>query len=184
MGVELIYLYSYPGRTPTSTAAIFEVTDTVFELQIPLSELTGISLGDTIVFTFLSYSEGLTNWTTCWLYNQMYSLQPTIVSVDIKPGSYPNSINLGSKGVVPVAVLGSDTFDASTVDPTTVLFATASPVRWTMEDVNNDGYMDMLFFFKTQDLDLVAGNTEATLSGATLIGWPIQGTDTVNIVPK
>jgi len=182
-----IYLYSYPGRIPTSTAAIFAVTDTVFELRIPLSELGSISLGDTIVLTFLSYSEGLTNWSTCWLYNQIYTLQlppPIPVYVDIKPGSYPNSINLDSKGVVPVAVLSTVDFDASTVNPNTVHFAGAHPVRWVMEDVDYDGDMDMLFFFKTQDLELVAGSTEATLTGATLIGWPIQGTDTVNIVPK
>ena len=106
------------------------------------------------------------------------------VNIDIKPGSYPNSINLGSKGVVPVAVLGSEIFDASTVDPSTVEFANAHPVRWTMEDVNNDGYMDMLFFFNTRDLSLIGGSTEATLIGATVGGQSIQGTDTVNIVPK
>jgi len=114
-----------------------------------------------------------------------YDFEPFLnVNIDIKPGSYPNSINLGSKGVVPVAVLGSETFDASTVDPSTVEFANAHPVRWTMEDVNNDGYMDMLFFFNTRDLSLIGGSTEATLIGATVGGQSIQGTDTVNIVPK
>ena len=114
-----------------------------------------------------------------------YDFEPFLnVNIDIKPGSYPNSINLKSKGVVPVAVLGSDTFDASTVNPSTVLFAGAAPVRWTMEDVNNDGYMDMLFFFNTRDLSLIGGSTEATLIGATVGGQSIQGTDTVNIVPK
>ncbi len=29
----------------------------------------------------------------------------------IKPNSYPNSINLGSNGVVPVAIFGSTTFN-------------------------------------------------------------------------
>ena len=106
------------------------------------------------------------------------------VQVDIKPGSYPNSINLGSKGVVPVAVLTTVDFDASTVNPASVYFAGAAPVRWVMEDVDYDGDMDMLFFFKTQGLGLTAASTEATLTGATLGGTPIQGTDTVNIVPK
>ena len=105
------------------------------------------------------------------------------VEIDIKPGSYPNSINLKSKGLVPVAVLTTD-FDASTIDPETVLFAGASPVRSTLEDVNGDGELDMLFHFKTQDLSLTKDSTEATLTGSTDIGQPIQGTDTVNIVPK
>ena len=109
----------------------------------------------------------------------------TDVEIDIKPGSDPNSINLKSKGVVPVAVLSND-FAASTVDPETVEFAGADPVRWTLEDVDRDGDMDMLFHFKTQDLSLTASSTEATLTGDTSdpTNPHIIGTDTVNIVPK
>ena len=106
------------------------------------------------------------------------------VGIDIKPGSDPNSINLGSKGVVPVAVLTTDDFDSSNIDPTTVIFAGASPVRWTIEDVDGDGDMDLLFHFKTQELNLTESSTEATLTGETYGGNPIEGTDTVNIVPK
>jgi len=105
--------------------------------------------------------------------------------IDIKPCSYPNSINSKSKGVVPVAVLSTDDFDASSVDPRTVSFAGASPVRWTMEDVCPlDGKDDMLFHFKTQELDLTEDSTEAFLTGYTHAGEFIWGTDTVNIVPK
>lgn len=56
---------------------------------------------------------------------------------------------------------------ASTVDPDTVIFAGAEPVRWTMEDVDNDGDIDMLFHFNAQDLDLDENSTEATLLGTT-----------------
>jgi hypothetical protein len=112
------------------------------------------------------------------------SCEPKIeVSIDIKPGSDPNSINLKSKGVVPVAVLTTDNFDASTVDPATVLFAGAQPVRWTLEDVDGDGDEDLLFHFRTQELNLTSDSTEATLTGKTLDGvWAIEGTDAVNIV--
>jgi len=105
-------------------------------------------------------------------------------AIDIKPGSDPNSINLKSKGVVPVAVLTTDDFDASTIDPDTLVFAGASPVRWTLEDVDDDGDLDLLVHFKTQDLNLDEDSTEATLTGETDIGQTIEGTDTVNIVPK
>jgi hypothetical protein len=106
------------------------------------------------------------------------------VEVDIKPCSYPNSINLGSKGVTPVAVLTTDSFDASTIDPITVEFAGALPLRWVLEDVDYDGDIDMLFHFKTQELDLYGSSTDATLTGETTYGNPIIGTDSVNIVPS
>ena len=109
---------------------------------------------------------------------------PIPVEVDIKPGSDPNSINLKSKGVVPVAVLTTDDFDAGTVAPDTVEFAGASPKRWTMEDVDGDGDEDLLLHFKTQELNLAEDSTEATLTGETLDGVQIEGTDTVNIVPE
>ena len=92
-------------------------------------------------------------------------------------------INLGSKGVVAVAVLTTDDFDASTVDPVTLLFDDAFPLRWATEDVDSDGDKDLLLLFKTQELDLDEGSTEATLAGETFAGVPIQGSDTVNIVP-
>ncbi len=106
------------------------------------------------------------------------------VTIDIKPGSDPNSINLKSKGVVPVAVLTTEDFDASTIDPTTVEFAGAPPVRSTLEDVDGDGDVDMLFHFKTQELeDLDENSTEATLYSYDPLNRLI-GTDSVNIVPK
>lgn len=55
------------------------------------------------------------------------------VSIDIKPCSFPNSINLKSKGVMPVDILTTEDFDATAVDPTTVLFGAtgteATPVH-------------------------------------------------------
>ncbi len=111
--------------------------------------------------------------------------QAVPVTIDIKPGGDPNSINLESQGVTPVAVLTTDDFDAGTIDPDTVLFAGASPVRSTMEDVDGDGDDDMLFHFKTQDLkNLNEDSTEATLKGETRGGTLIEGIDSVNIVPK
>lgn len=38
------------------------------------------------------------------------------VTLDIKPGSCPNPVNPGSRGVVPMALVGSDSFDVADVD--------------------------------------------------------------------
>ena len=106
---------------------------------------------------------------------------PFLVEVDIKPGSRSNTINLGSRSALPVAILTNMEFDASDVDPDTVLFAGAAPVRWGMETVDRDEDLDLLLYFKIQELDLDATSTEATLTGETFSGMPIRGTDSVKI---
>jgi len=113
------------------------------------------------------------------------------VTIDIKPGSYPNPINLGSKGVVPVAIFSSVSFDAGRVDVPTVELAGA-PVAIKgkkymahLEDVNGDGFLDLVLQFETQRLD--AGKFEngfAILTGKTLDGQDFQGRDEVVLVPR
>jgi len=110
------------------------------------------------------------------------------VDLDIKPGSFPNSINVKSMGVVPVAILGSASFDVTTVDVTTLEFGPdgATPAHAQeghLEDVNEDGFTDLVAHFRQKETGLAKGDTEATLTGATLGGTPISGTDSVNTAP-
>ena len=44
------------------------------------------------------------------------------VTATIRPGGDPNSVNPTSQGVIPVAILGSDTFDVADVDVDTLAF--------------------------------------------------------------
>jgi len=106
------------------------------------------------------------------------------IDIDIKPGSFPNPINLKSKGNVPVAILSSPTFDATTVDRSTVLFADTSPlpIGESPEDVNGDGLPDVILHFSTQSLNLQLSDTEACLTGKTLGGQDFEGCDSVLIV--
>lgn len=105
------------------------------------------------------------------------------VVIDIKPGSDINAINLKAKGVVPVAVLTTGVFSAAKVNPATVQFAGAAPLRWTLEDVDADGDKDMLFHFRTEQLNLDQNSTQAILTGETTEGVAFQATDAVRIVP-
>ncbi len=107
------------------------------------------------------------------------------VSIDIKPGSDPNSINLKSKGVVPVAILTTPDFDATEVVPETVVFGpgAAHAEKSALEDVDDDGDLDMILHFKMQEIGLTEEDTEATLYGQTEAGLSIMGVDTVRIVP-
>jgi hypothetical protein len=83
------------------------------------------------------------------------------VTIDIKPGSYPNSINLGSNGVVPVAILSTSDFDATLISADTVFLAGSGvAVRGKgnntlahEEDVNADGLMDLVVQVLTENLD-------------------------------
>ena len=72
-----------------------------------------------------------------------YTPEETGIAIDIKPGTFPNSINPRSKGVIPVAILTTDTFDATTIDQTTVRFGPngtePAPVQSALEDVDGDG---------------------------------------------
>ena len=112
------------------------------------------------------------------------------MTIDIKPGNEQNNINLNSKGVVPVAILTTDEFDAATVDPTTAQFAGAVPEHWSLEDIDNDGDDDLMFHFRTQELNLDQDSTEATLTAQLTgqitaqvsSGTIVSGTDKVQIV--
>lgn len=107
------------------------------------------------------------------------------VEIDIKPGSNPNSINPHSKGVIPVAILTTDDFNAATVDVETVRFGPdgAQAEHWALEDVDNDGDEDIILHFRTQDTGIRAGDTEAELAGKTWNGWSIHSCDLVRTVP-
>ena len=101
------------------------------------------------------------------------------VGIDIKPGSDPNSINLGSNGVVPVAILSSAEFDATTVDPGTVELAGAGvavkgkgdKLHASVEDVNGDGLNDLSLKISTQNFVPESfQNGSAILTGVTFGG--------------
>lgn len=107
------------------------------------------------------------------------------VSIDIKPGSYPNSIYLNAKGVIPVAILTTPTFDASTVNSTSVRFGPfeAVAIHYALKDVDGDGDIDMILQFETLATGIKPSDTQAMLTGMTVGGIHIEGTDSVRVVP-
>jgi hypothetical protein len=115
------------------------------------------------------------------------------VDIDIKPGSDPNSINCyNDKGIITLAILTTDDFDATTVDHSSVTFEEASEthidsksghLRRHEEDVDGDGDTDLVFHFRQGDTDLTCESVDGTLTGETFDGQTIEGTDAVNMVP-
>jgi hypothetical protein len=108
------------------------------------------------------------------------------IQIDIKPSSFPNSINPKSNGVIPVAILTTDAFDATTVDPLSVRFgpkgAKEVHKKGHIEDVNHDGELDLVLHFKTQATGITCSDTSASLMGETVDGEAIQGFDSIKTV--
>ncbi len=110
-----------------------------------------------------------------------------VVPIDIKPGSDPNSINPKSKDVIPVAILTTPTFDATTVDPLSVRFgpggASEAHNRGHIEDVDGDGDLDLVLHFAVSQTGIAPGDTQACLTGKTTSGLNIIGCDAIRTVP-
>jgi len=112
----------------------------------------------------------ITEWALLTLEKVAPPTPVITVYVDIKPGSWPNPINIASQGVFAVAICGTEDFDVMTIDPATVkIYAEeieegVSPLCWHYEDVatpymgppggghalRGDGYLDLVFHFDTQ----------------------------------
>ena len=111
------------------------------------------------------------------------------ISIDIKPGSSDNSINLGSTGALPVALLSTASFDATSVDPLTVTLANAAArikgkgqPQASIQDVNGDSRNDLLVHIDTSALVLTSSSVGATLRGMTHSGVAVMGSDRVRVV--
>jgi uncharacterized repeat protein (TIGR01451 family) len=114
------------------------------------------------------------------------SIPSAVPEIDIKPNICPNSINPKSKQVIALAILTTDTFDATTVDPLTVKFgpngATEAHGKGHIKDVDGDSDLDLVLHFKVQDTGIACGDTSASLTGETFSGEPIEGSDSINTV--
>jgi hypothetical protein len=123
------------------------------------------------------------------------------VAVDIHPMSWPNPLNVGKKGVLPVAILGTEGFDVTQIDPATILLEGVASLRWALEDVGTvgdplagpDGFTDLTLKFDAQAIVAVLGPVNdgdvvvLHLTGnlkAEFDGTPIEGEDVVWIIKK
>jgi len=108
---------------------------------------------------------------------------PLQVALDVSPGKFPNRIHPKSRKNIAVAILTTATFNATTVNAATVRFGAtgieAAPVKYALKDVNKDGAPDMLLRFKTRDTGIGCGQTSASLTGETVGGQALQGSDAI-----
>ncbi len=122
------------------------------------------------------------------------------VQIDITPTQSPNPIRLGRSGLVPVGLLSTATFDATSADFSKITLGnevgTDTPVarqgkgtyHAKLEDVNRDGRMDVVLMFDARALttngDIAVGTIQLVLRGFLSDGCTnFRGTDAVVIVP-
>lgn len=127
------------------------------------------------------------------------------VDLDIKPTSCPNPLNLNSRGVLPVAILGSEDLDVTTIDVASIQLEGVAPIRSSYEDVATpvadgqdcecteegpDGFLDLTLKFKKTEVIAALGEVQdgnlvpLTLTGMLreeFGGTPIEGSDCVRI---
>jgi hypothetical protein len=104
---------------------------------------------------------------------------PPGVALDVKPESCPNPLNTKDKGWLPMAILGTEDFDVTQVDPVSLHLehlTGVAPVTWALEDVATpyepylgkadayecteagpDGYLDLTLKFDAQEVVAALG---------------------------
>lgn len=105
-----------------------------------------------------------------------------VVDIDVKPGSEVNSLNVKSKGLTPVAMLCSPTFDPATILQDTLMVGLTSVRRCTVEDVNADACLDLLCHASTPAMGVACGDTEVTVTAMLSDGMTMTGADMVHPV--
>jgi hypothetical protein len=130
---------------------------------------------------------------------------PIQAVVDIQPDSCPNPLNVKSKGVLSVAILGTQDFDVTTIDPASIFLDSVPSIRSGYEDVagfiadandcecttlQGDGFTDLTLKFKTQDIVATFGEVnhddilELKLDGMLYNDTPVEGIDCIVIRGK
>ena len=87
---------------------------------------------------------------------------PLSISIDIKPRCSQNQINPWDRGCLPIAILGTDTFDVRTINPRTLILSldkgknSVRPLGWRYQDLTRgigckskgDGNLDLVLNFR------------------------------------
>lgn len=109
--------------------------------------------------------------------------QPSGIGIDVLPGSMENAIKVDRLGVVPVALITTPDFYAPDVDRDSLRFGPASALvalpGGGVEDVDGDGDMDYVIHFQVSETGISCSDELVYLSGSTLSGDIVFGSDTV-----
>jgi hypothetical protein len=113
-----------------------------------------------------------------------------LADLDVRPRSANNRINVAARGVVRVAIHGSDELDVNEVDLSTLQLGPngAAPLPNSsrtrirdrdLGDVDGDALADLVMRFRISELGLDLGDTEACIRGRLLDGTAFDGCDRI-----
>jgi hypothetical protein len=109
---------------------------------------------------------------------------PLYVDIDVKPGSFPSCFRNDGSGVIPVAIFGSEELTVTDINPNSVKLDglkvvsknKSNRLMVAYEDINEDGYMDMLVKIEDVEGTYSPGMGWAYLTGELDNGRHIMGT--------
>jgi hypothetical protein len=234
MKVTIYFKYNvvpdWPSFTPYDTGVIIRIWNPA-GVKIVNEEMT-LATGQTTVpksfgskYVLDATMAGIYNYEVlAWSQNSFGRMQTEVVAgkigencvrvpVDIRPTSCPNPLNLGEKGVLPVAILGTNNLDVSKIDLESIMLMGVKPLRSALEDVATpqppapsppaepcsycntlgpDGYMDLTLKFDAEAIISVLNKLpqplpdcmRLTLRGTLKDGRPMMGGDSVVIIAK
>jgi len=184
----ILGVFSDPART-------IHITNSPFIQTIAVTDYTNIN--------FIQHTIGLTGGSARTLtaeidntviFTDVQQNQVTEIEIDIKPGSFPSSVDCTEKQPVPVAVFGSEGFDVSTIDLSS-LELNGFPVtevhdKIHIEDKNKDGIPDAVLHLDrsqvceaTLDAPLKE-SVDVTLTGSTTGGEAFEGIGDIRITGR
>jgi hypothetical protein len=78
-------------------------------------------------------------------------------TIDVKPGSCPNAVNLNQNGLLPIAIPGTEMFDVMTIDPATV---EVGFLKWNETIQDNDRVYVPIVKYSYEDVIATGGELE------------------------
>lgn len=112
------------------------------------------------------------------------------INMEVKPGVKELApLKPSSQGKIPVAILGSSTFDVSTIKEESLSFGSTGGEKSLAKcqkhprDINRDGYSDLLCHFENSKAGFKSGDLEAHLKGETKAKQQFEARAVLKVIP-
>jgi len=165
--------------------------DLIGRYETPVFDLGGPALGEVAlgpgeyILEFKTFC--VLDWDT-WFWGSLEVRAHDTVDIEVS-----SRVNPRSRGVVPVAILGSENLDASDIDVTTLRFGPGEAAikhdltdPWTfnehLRDMNLDGFSDLVVHFPVRETGIECAAGSAWLTAETRVGQSIAGMAVVRTV--